>query len=88
MKKHLLIKTRNEKRKGLVTLVDGDKIAQFFIFSENNLNYHTLIKQNKDYVYELTSDQHKRLKVFKISQVSKMTKKEIFIFCGMEEHLI
>lgn len=88
MKRHLLIKTKNEKRKGMVTLVKGDNIAQFFIFSENNLNYHSLIKQNKDHVFELSEEQYQKLKGFKISQISQMTKQQFFIFCGMEEFLI
>jgi hypothetical protein len=88
MKRHLLIKTRNEKRKGLVTLSNGDNIAQFFIFSTNNINYHSLNKQNKEYIYDLTEEQYEKLKKFKISQISKMTKQQFFIFCGMEEFLI
>jgi len=88
LKRHLLIKTRNEKRKGMMTLVRGDNIAQFFIFSENNLNYHFLIRENKEYIFDLTEEQYQKLKKFKISQVSNFTKQQFFIFCGMEEFLI
>lgn len=88
MKRHLLIKSRSEKSRDGVVLINPDFIAQFFIFSERNLNYHSLIKYHSDYIYDLTEEQYRKLKVFKISQISKMTKKELFIFCDMEELLI
>ena len=88
MKRYLLIKSKSEKRKGMVTIINPNNIAQFFIFSENNINYHSLIKQNKEYVHDLTEEQYQKLKEFKISQISKMTKQQFFIFSGMEEFLI
>lgn len=88
LKRHLLIKSRSEKSVDGVILTNPDHIAQFFIFSERNLNYYSLIKYHNDYIYDLTEEQYKKLKRFKISQISKMTKKELFIFCGIEELLI
>jgi hypothetical protein len=88
LKRHLLIKSKSEKSVNGVVLTNPDFIAQYFIFSERNLNYHSLIKHHRDYIYDLTEEQYKKLKVFKISQISKMTKKELFIFCDMEELLI
>lgn len=86
MKRHLLIKSRREKSRLVIT--NPDHISQFFIFSENNLNYHSLIKHHSDYIYDLTEEQYKKLKRFKISQINKMTKKELFVFCDIEELLI
>lgn len=88
MKRHLLIKSKKEKSESGIVIINPDNIAQFFIFSERNLNYHSLIKHHSDYIYNLTEEHYQKLKKFKMNQLNKMTKKELFIFCGMEELLI
>jgi hypothetical protein len=88
MKRFLLIKTNREKNKFFKKKEVLDNIAQFFIFTEASINFHTILRCHKDYIIFINEDHYKSLKRYKLNQINKMSKKQLFILCGMEEFLI
>jgi hypothetical protein len=88
MKRFLLIKTNREKNKFFKKKETLDNIGQFFIFTEFSINFHTIIRYHEDYIISINEDHYNNLKKYKLNQINKMTKQQLFILCGMEEFLI